>query len=198
MEQKISKTTEILTILAQGGVGVMPTDTIYGLIGSAFSEKAVERIYKLKGRDTKKPFIILINSVQDLEKFFIFPNMSTKKVLAKVWPGKVTVILPCDRNELLYLHRGVGSFAFRVPDKVDLREIIRISGPLVAPSANVEGQLPAESVEQARKSFGDMVNFYQDGGLCQSLPSTIISFSNGVCKIVRSGASDDLIKKFTY
>lgn len=186
---------EILTVLARDGVGVIPTDTTYGLVGSALSQRAVERIYKLKGRESKKPFIILIDDVKDLEKFSIFPDEAARNVLAQVWPGKVTVILPCEKDEFSYLHRGGKSLAFRVPNKVDLRELLRVRGPLVAPSANIEGQPPAESVEEARGYFGGEVDFYQDGGLCQSLPSTIISLSDGVCKVVRSGAGDDLVKK---
>jgi len=185
---------EILKILSKDGVGVVPTDTVYGLVGSAFSKEAVERIYKLKERDTKKPHIILIGKMDDLAKFGIFPDEATKKVLAKVWPGKVTVILPCKSDEFLYLHRGGNSLAFRVPEKPDLQAFIGKSGPLVAPSANIQEQKPAESIEEAEKYFSDRVDFYQDGGLCQSLPSTIISLLDDKVVIVRSGAGDDLVK----
>jgi L-threonylcarbamoyladenylate synthase len=189
---------KILAILAKGGVGVMPTDTTYGLVGVAFSETTVGRIYKLKGRDTQKPYIILISGVEDLAKFDIFPDQAAKNVLEKVWPGKVSVILSCKNAKFAYLHRGGNSLAFRVPDKDDLRAMLRESGPTVAPSANIEGQPPAKSIEEAKKYFGDRVDFYQDGGAIESLPSTIVSLLNGMLTIVRSGAGDDLIKKLGY
>jgi L-threonylcarbamoyladenylate synthase len=189
---------KILAVLTKDGAGVMPTDTTYGLVGSAFSEMTVEKIYELKSRDTQKPHIILISGVEDLAKFDIFPDQVAKKVLEKVWPGQVTVILPCKNAKFAYLHRGGNSLAFRVPDKADLREMLRESGPLVAPSANPEGKLPAKSIEEARKYFGDTVDFYQDGGVIESLPSTIMSLLNDVPTTVRSGAGDDLIKRLGY
>lgn len=185
----------ILDILKKDGVGVIPTDTVYGLVGSAFSEQAVERIYKLKGRDTQKPFIILIDEIGDLERFEIFIDEKTKSVLSKIWPGEVTVILPCGNDKLSYLHRGTCSLAFRIPDKNDLCKMLSEVGPIVAPSANLQDCSPAISVEEARKYFEDNVDFYQDGGLCKSLASTIVSLSNDVLTIVRSGAGDDLVKK---
>lgn len=185
---------EISAVLAKDGVGVMPTDTTYGLVGSAFFKQAVERIYELKERDLQKPYIVLINDIKDLEKFSIFSDETTKATLVKVWPGKVTVILSCESEEFTYLHRGTNTLAFRLPGNNDLRDLLYKSGPLVAPSANPQGQPPAESIEQAKEYFGDKVDFYQDGGLLKSLPSTIISLLNGKFNVVRSGAGDDLIK----
>ena len=62
---------DIIKILKKGGVGVIPTDTLYGLVGSAFSKKAINRIYKIKNRDKNKKLIVLISSIKDLKKFKI-------------------------------------------------------------------------------------------------------------------------------
>ena len=74
-------------LLAKGGVGVIPTDTIYGIVGPALRKDAVERIYRLRKRDPGKPMIILISSADELSKFGIEPTPEALKVLQRVWPG---------------------------------------------------------------------------------------------------------------
>ena len=82
-------------IIKNNGVGVLPTDTLYGVVGSAFSKKAVARIYKLRKRNLKKPLIILIHSLADLSLFGVLPGVKDKKILRAFWPGKISVIIPC-------------------------------------------------------------------------------------------------------
>lgn len=175
-------------LLKRGEVGIVPTDTLYGVVGRAFDENVVERIYKLKGRDKTKPFIILISSLGDLELFGIEVEKETSLVLEKYWPGKVSVILPCDEESLSYLHRGTNSLAFRLPRKPKLEELIKKTGPLVAPSANPEDAAPALSVGEASDYFGEKVDFYLDEGVLESLPSSIIKMSQGKPEVVRDGA----------
>ncbi len=174
-----------IKILKECGIGVLGTDTLYGLVGSALSPKAVERIYRIKERDTNKPLIILISSWDDLE---LFKVKFEKKLLAKYWPGKVSIILPCDQEEFFYLHRGKKSLAFRFPKKESLIALLKKTGPLVAPSANPEGSKPAETIEQAKEYFNDSIDFYLDEGELTSLPSTLIAFNKGKAVIKRKGA----------
>src|SRR3989344_4954201 len=86
---------KIIKILKRGGIGVLPTDTLYGLVGLALNKKTVELIYKVRKRNPKKPLIILISSLKDLELFGIRLSSPTKKILNKLWPGKVSIILDC-------------------------------------------------------------------------------------------------------
>ena len=166
-------------ILKNGGVGVMPTDTIYGLVGSAFSKKAVARIYALRKRDPKKPMIILISSLSDLRKFAVKLAPEIKKILKKFWPGKVSIILPCASKKFSYLHRGTKTLAFRFPRKKALRTLLKKTGPLVATSANVEGKKPASTIREARKYFGSNVDFYLDVGTLAGEPSSLIKVEQG-------------------
>lgn len=169
------KYKKIIRILKNGGIGVMPTDTIYGLVGSVFSKKTVERIYKIKKRNKKKKLIVLISSISNLKKFGIqYPNkLEYVSMLKKIWPGKVSVIL--------------GDTAFRLPAKKSLIEIIKKTGPLVAPSANPEGRKPAKNIIEAKKYFGDKVDFYLSGGMIKGKPSALIKIDkNGKIKILRS------------
>ncbi|OHA25381.1 MAG: threonylcarbamoyl-AMP synthase [Candidatus Taylorbacteria bacterium RIFCSPHIGHO2_02_FULL_44_36] len=174
-----------INCLKNGGVGVLPTDTLYGLVGSAFSPVAVEKIYRLKKRDPKKPLIVLIANWQDLEKFGIEISAADKKILGECWPGPTSVILPTTVDYFTYLHRGTNTIAFRLPKDKRLLKILKETGPLVAPSTNPEGLPPAISIAEAKKYFGDQVSFYEDGGTLADAPSTLIKLENGKIKTLR-------------
>lgn len=176
-------------ILSGSGIGVLPTDTIYGLAGRAMDKKAVEKIYKIRKRNPKKPLIILINSLNDLPLFRIKLSLETKKVLKKVWPGPVSVILPCRNKKFHYLHRGTKTLAFRLPKLEWLRNLLKKTGPLAAPSANWEGYPPAKTIKEAEKYFKNQVDFYLNGGKLESPPSTVIFVKDDKIKIIREGAA---------
>ncbi|MBP7805265.1 MAG: threonylcarbamoyl-AMP synthase [Candidatus Pacebacteria bacterium] len=169
---------EIVSILKKGGIGVFPTDTLYGLVGSAGSRRAVERIYAVKKRDTKKPLIVLISKWSDLEAFGIKLTKSQMTYARRVWPGRVSIIFPCPDKKLSYLHRGTGSIAIRFPRNKVLQLLLRKTGPLVAPSANPESLPPAETVREARDYFGDTADFYYPGGRKKGNPSRLIRLSS--------------------
>jgi len=178
----------VAAILAAGGVGVLPTYTIYGIVGSALNKKVVERIYHLRERDTKKPMIILIGSLADLAFFGVVLDKKELALARRVWPGKVSVVMPCPTARFSYLHRGSKTLAFRMPEPQWLRALLKITGPLVAPSANVEGESPAKTVAGAKRYFGDKIEFYGDAGKRVSRPSTIIKMENGKIMVLRKGA----------
>lgn len=179
---------KIIDLLKGGEVGVLPTDTLYGLVGSAMCKKAVEKIYELKKRDTSKPLIILIADLSDLKKFNINLTSQAKKFLESVWPGMVSVILPCPHKKFHYLHRGEMALAFRMPDYKELLGLLKASSPLVAPSANLEGDPPAETIKKAKKYFGNRASFYIDGGRLASEPSTLVKITGDKVEILRAGA----------
>ena len=160
-------------------VGVFPTDTIYGLVGSAFSKKAVERIYQLKKRNKKKPFIILISSLDELGLFGVKVSKETRSVLKRIFPSKVSIILPCLSKRFLYLHRGKNSLAFRIPSSRWVRDFISKTGPLVAPSANLEGKPFAKTIKEAKAYFGDKVDFYFSKGTLKGKPSVVLELKRG-------------------
>ncbi len=145
MAKKQVTTSEIAEILKSGGVGVLPTDTMYGIVGSALNKKTVAKIYKLRYRAPHKPLIVLISSFSDLPKLGIKLKPAEQKILKKIWPAPVSIILPCFKKSLEYLHRGTKTLAVRMPKVKFLTGILAKTGPLVAPSANLEGQPPAKT-----------------------------------------------------
>ena len=173
---------ECAEMLKVGKIGVMPTDTIYGLVGQALKKKTVERIYVVRQRNPNKPMIILISSIKDLELFGVKTDENLKNVLSQFWPGKVSITLPIADNSCLekfeYLHRGTKTLAFRLPNDGTLMKLLSQIGPLVAPSANLEGMPPAKTIAEAKNYFGESVNFYIDGGKIESPSSKLIKIEN--------------------
>ena len=176
-------------IIKNDGITVLPTDTLYGICASPFSKKAVEKIYTIKGRDENKPFIILIDSIQQLKKFGITVTKEQKTFLQTIWPNPLTVVLPISSKKFAYLHRGTNALAFRIPKKKALLELLKKTGPLVAPSANPQGEKPAETIREAKEYFGNKVDMYIAGGRLVGKPSTIIELdAKGKHLVLRPGA----------
>lgn len=186
--QKPADLVSAAKILRSGGVGILPTDTLYGQVGSALSPRTVQNIYRLRRRSLNKPFIILISSPNEIKKFFVRPDDASKRYLNKFWPGKVSIVLPCKDPKWKFLHRGTKTLAFRVPKDSRLLKVLRLSGPLVAPSANFQGQMPPYTIGQARQNFGDKMDFYLNGGKRKTKPSTLIKIEEGKPVVLRQGA----------
>jgi L-threonylcarbamoyladenylate synthase len=171
--------------LKEGEIGVIPTDTLYGVVGSALQQKVVDRIYKLRHRQLDKPLIVLIGSWEDFRLLKIQIDDRLRSLLQKVWPGPVSVIVSTPGQDLEYLHRGTYGIALRMPAKTQLRELLAQTGPIVAPSANLAGEQPAETIEEARSYFGERV-FYLDEGHIAGSPSALVDSRVDPFKILRS------------
>ena len=183
---------KLALLLKEGVIAVMPTDTIYGICGQALNKEVVEKIYQFRKRNTHKPMIILISDFKDLKIFGIKPTKIENKILKKLWPGKISVILDIkDKDKIKkfkYLHRGTNTLALRLPKLQWLLNILKTSGPLVAPSANFENFQPACTIKQAKKYFKNQV-VYWDGGKIISKPSVLIKLKNNKIEILRGKAS---------
>ena len=180
---KLEETTNEIT---KGKIGVIPTDTLYGVIGSALKPEVVERVYKVRKRDPKKPMIVLISSPQELDQFGITLSHEQRTFLNTVWPGPTSVILKCAHPGLAHIHRGTETIAFRVPNKPELQNLLEQTGSVVAPSANLEGESPSKTIDNARAYFGETVDFYVDAGPLTGSPSTLVQLErDGSYKTLR-------------
>lgn len=184
------KYKQAVKILKKGGVVVLPSDTIYGIFGLALDEEVVEKVYKLRKRRPTKPMIILISSVNDLKKFNIEVNQKDE-IFSILKKGGISAVFPCDYKEFKYLHRGERSLAFRIPNGKNkrgrmLKELLKKTGPLVAPSANFEGKLPAETLTEAKYIFGESIDFYiGEGRRLSCSPSTLVRVVDGKVEVLR-------------
>lgn len=186
---KTLRSAKLAQQISVGEVGIIPTDTLYGIVGSALNPETVERIYKLRRRDLKKPMIILISSIDDLKDFGVRLNHRSKKFLTEYWPGSVSVVLPCRGKKFAYLHRGGETLAFRWPKYSALIKLLEKTGPIVAPTANWAGEPPATNIRAAQKYFSGAVDYYVDIGKLVGRPSTLVKLDdNGIPEILREGS----------
>jgi len=174
-------------LLKPGAVGVIPTDTVYGLVARAADRDAVAKLYKLKSRD-KKPGTLIAASLQQLEELGL--KHRYLKAVEQYWPGPVSVIIPAADPALAYLHQGKMSLAVRLPADKKLQALLSKTGPLLTTSANQPGEPPASTIAQAKQTFGGQVDFYQDGGdLSGRQPSTLIRIIDDAVEVLRQGAA---------
>ena len=164
-----------------------PTDTLYGLIGSSLSRKVFEELYKLKRRNPKKPLIVLFDSLKRAEELgVVFPE-GVKEKLSAIFPERLTVVLPLKESSPLRRITGREDIAIRVPKDEFLLKVIELSHPLFAPSANPEGEKPAENCSECYSYFKDNISLCVEGETCGK-PSTLISLLGGRPELLREGA----------
>jgi tRNA threonylcarbamoyl adenosine modification protein (Sua5/YciO/YrdC/YwlC family) len=172
------------TLRTQGTIGVIPTDTVYGVVARAHDQAAVTRLYELKRREHKPGTLIAASVDQLVELGF---KRRYLQAVERFWPGPVSVVVPC--MELAYLHQGVGSLAVRIPNNPELLRLLQSTGPLLTSSANQPGEPPANTAAEARAYFDDGVDFYEDGGgLSGAQPSTVIRVVDDAIEVLRQGA----------
>ena len=183
--KKLMPVEKAVTLLMQGGVGVLPTDTVYGLVARAQDPVAVARMYALKERD-HKPGTVIAASVEQLIELGA-PESHLRKV-SQWWPGPLSVETPLG-PELNYLHQETGRQGFRVVADEWVRKILEVTGPLATSSANHPGKPGSVNIAEAANYFGDRVDFYVDGGdLSGRAPSTIIKVTDDGIEVIRQGA----------
>jgi L-threonylcarbamoyladenylate synthase len=176
---------ELISMIKSGAVGVLPTDTIYGLVASAQDKVAAEKVLKVKGRKNK-PGTMIASSIKHLEELGI--KHRYLKAVEQFWPGAVSVILPVP-SSLDYLHSGLLTLPVRVTNNKKLSKLLESTGPIITTSANLPEQKPAETIDEAKKYFGNNVDFYVDGGHVSSgPPSTIIRIIDDAIEIIREGS----------
>lgn len=168
-----------------GAIAVIPTDTVYGVVARAQDKAAVQRLYELKHRH-HKPGTLIAASIDQLVELGIPRRYLT--AVEQFWPGPVSVVIP-SVPQLGYLDMGKMSLAIRIPDHPDLQWLLGQTGPLLTSSANPPGQPVANTMEEARQYFGDLVDYYQQGGdLSGHKPSTVIRVVDDAIEILRQGA----------
>ena len=168
--------TKASIALQQGDLVVLKTDTIYGILASAKIQRAVDKLYAAKQRDPRKSCIVLVADIHDIPNL---PHEHRTTYLALCKKRPTTIVAPVPRDYLPHLKRQDNTLAFRLVKQPELMSVLDATGPLLAPSANIEGHEPAENIEQAVSYFGDTVAVYVDSGpITNSLPSKIIAIND--------------------
>lgn len=181
----LKTTDEAVAILLKGGVGVMPTDTVYGLVARAADEAAVARMYSLKRRE-HKPGTVIAASIDQLVELGVPRRYLT--AVENLWPNSLSVEIPLG-HRLTYLHQDTGRQGYRVVADESVRAVLEQTGPLVTSSANQPGEPGSTNIQQAIEYFHDTVDFYVDrGDLSGREPSTIIRVVDDAIEVIRPGA----------
>lgn len=175
----------IAEVLRDGGVVLLPTDTIYGLHAVATDERAVGRIATMKGRDEAKPFVVIGASMQQLRDIGVdFPERASE-VLQSLWPAPLTAILPLRLP--VAASRGAATLAVRVPALEWLRALVAICGPLASTSANLSGEPTVETPEMLSYAIQTSLDGIVDAGPLKGEPSVIVDFTGDATRITREG-----------
>lgn len=184
VNKKVRDSHKLIEVLQNGGIAVIRTDTIYGIVACADNVQAVERLYKVRQRDTDKPCIILLDTPTAA---YSNADLLLKTVTRSKSEHPTSFIIK-GRDAPRWLLRGNDSLAYRIPDVPWLKEVLRQTGPLIAPSANPQDLSPARTIEEARRYFKDSVDLYLDGGEVpiRQQPSHIIRiYENGTLERLR-------------
>ena len=175
---------ELARLLQRGAVGVLLTDTVYGLVGCALNNAAASRVIDLKNR-AHKPGTLIASSVTQLIELGV--KRESIQATEKFWPGAVSIVLPTGPGHE-YLDVGMKSLAVRIPNKPDLITLLQKVGPLLTSSANKTGEPTVKSIAEAQKIFGISVDFYVDGGVVSNpTASTIIRIEDDQIEVLRQG-----------
>ena len=157
---------ELSRILTARGIALMPTDTIYGLHGLAGDDGIAERIATLKGRPDDKPFVVIAADVSQLRAL----DLEVPEVLATLWPAPLTAILS---------RKSGPSLAVRVPDSRWLRDLLRLTGPLVSTSANRSGEPSITSPNELASELRDALEAIVDVGPREARASALVDLTGG-------------------
>ncbi|MEZ5163632.1 MAG: L-threonylcarbamoyladenylate synthase [Fimbriimonadaceae bacterium] len=180
---------EAARVIREGGVVVMPTETVYGLACHALNEKAVQRVYEIKGRPSDNPLIVHIADASWLPKVAREVSDLAKKLAAKYWPGPLTMVLPKQTSVPDLTTGGLDTVAVRVPSHPVARRLIEEAGvPVAAPSANLFMALSPTSAQAVDAEISLEVPIILDGGPCEvGLESTVIDLTDNPPRILRPG-----------
>ncbi len=183
-KRKIQKAVEILR---DGGVIAYPTGTVYGIGCDLTNKKALERVYKIKGIDRKKPLSFICPDLGEIARFAFVDN-TTYRTLRRLVPGPYTFILEATKEVPRLVLRKRNTVGIRVPDHpVAQALLVALGSPIISTSASKNGKVltDPEEIEEAFPAL-DLV---LDAGAGKDLPSTILAFSsNGEVEVIREGA----------
>jgi L-threonylcarbamoyladenylate synthase len=175
--------------LKRGEVIAFPTETLYGLGADALNPAAVEKVFRLKGRDAANPFPVLVAGREMLFRLVADVPPLAETLIANFWPGPLTIVFPARDDLPPALVNASGGIAVRVSSQPIAAGLVEALGrPLTATSANPTGQAPARTAEQAKRYFSGEIELFLDGGeLGSKTGSTVVELAGESLKIIRAG-----------
>lgn len=181
---------EAAETLRAGGLVAFPTETFYGLGANALDANALGRVYRVKTRPETKPLLVLVDSPRMVETLAREIPTGAWKLMARYWPGPLTLVFEAVRGLPEALTGGTGTIGVRMPSHPVAFGLVRAAGfPVTAPSANVSGGEPPTTAAAVRRVFSGKVELILDGGPTGGgLPTTILDVRVTPPRLVRRGA----------
>lgn len=178
--------TKAVDALRKGEVIAFPTETVFGLGVIFDEEKAYQKLVEVKRRPPTQPFTLMCGRIEDIEKY-AYLDEKTKKIVATFMPGPLTIIVRVKDDVPPFVTLGTGFIGIRVSESTMVQHLIQSVGkPLLVPSANKHGEIPATTSAMALEAFSGEIPFVIEGKSESNIPSTIIKI-DGKIELIREG-----------
>lgn len=178
-------------LLNSGQIVAVPTETVYGLAASLHHPEAIRAIFTRKGRPSQNPLIVHLSDISQVKEFVQNVPASFYALASALWPGPVTFVLPILPETIPSEARaGLPTAAFRIPSHPLILDLIRRTGPLLMPSANLSGRPSATLPEHIESDFGLDLPILDGGPAKKGVESTVLREQKGVWEIIRLGAME--------
>lgn len=175
-------------VIRDGGIVAFPTDTFYGLAADPFNRAAVERLFKIKGRDPSKPILLLIARANSLIDLVEDIPPAAEILIGRFWPGPLTLVFKASSRFSDVLTGSAGKVGIRLPHSTLATRLIEAAGfPLTATSANLSGEPSPTSAQEVVRMLAGSVDLILDGGVCAPIPSTVLDVTCHPPAILREG-----------
>nr|WP_281503972.1 L-threonylcarbamoyladenylate synthase [Streptococcus uberis] len=179
---------EFEEILHNGGALVLPTETVYGIFTKALDETAVNHVYQLKKRPRDKAMNLNVADYQTILEFSKEQPSYLKDLFEAFLPGPLTIILKANDKVPAWINSGKSTVGFRMPNHPLTADLIKKTGPLIGPSANISGNESGKEYASIMAAFDHEVAGYEDDQAITGQDSTIVDLSGEKAKILRQGA----------
>jgi tRNA threonylcarbamoyl adenosine modification protein (Sua5/YciO/YrdC/YwlC family) len=178
-------------VLRDGGVVVMPTDTVYGITCGISHHEAIRRIYKLKDMDPKKPLSILVGDMAMVGRYARGVSTPAFRLLKRVLPGPYTFIFEASPEVPKIMLRKRRTIGIRIPDNpIALALLAEMGEPLLSSSILDPEHAFVNDPEEIDASLGDRVGMVIDGGILTPVPSTVVDLSGSEPVLLREGRGE--------
>jgi L-threonylcarbamoyladenylate synthase len=185
MPARFSGVDEVVRVILSGGVAVIPTDTVYGLVCDAADAGAVERIYSIKQRPAGLELTLLAATAADIDSAIEFTDL-VRRLATQYWPGPLSIVGRRGARRLAIPTAG-STLSCRVPAHAIALEVLGQTGPLASTSANRHEMPPATTAEEAAAQLGGDVDAILGGDASIGLASTIIDCTTTPPRVLREG-----------
>ncbi|MCJ1969760.1 L-threonylcarbamoyladenylate synthase [Lactococcus carnosus] len=181
--------TKAVELLQAGQLVALPTETVYGLFGLALDDTVVEKIYQVKNRQHDHALNLNISSFEQMKYFSQNQPKYLEKLYNKFMPGSLTVILEANKRVPSLVNYGMPTVGFRMPDNQTTLEILRQTGPMVGPSANLTGNPSPKTAQDVLSDLsGQIAAVLKADESISGIDSTIVDLTGELPTILRQGA----------